>query len=86
MTEMDAKLKALDVDSVYVAGLAWDFCVSFTAIDAKKLGYESFVISDATRAITQEGMENAKINLEKHKVKLINSSELNLMKQSKSEL
>ena len=78
MTEMDTKLKALGVDTVYVAGLAWDFCVSFTAIDARKLGYESYVITDATRAITPEGMENAKINLAQNHVKLVDSSNLNL--------
>ena len=86
MTEMDTKLKALDVDTVYVVGLAWDFCVSFTAIDAKKLGYESYVIADATRAITPEGQENAVINLQKHNVKIIKTTDLTKAQNTKSEL
>jgi nicotinamidase/pyrazinamidase len=36
---------------VFVAGLATDFCVGWTAIDARDAGFETFVIADATRGI-----------------------------------
>ena len=38
-----------------MAGLATDFCVAWTALDARKLGFEVFVIEDATRAIDLNG-------------------------------
>ena len=44
-------LKAQGVESVYVVGLATDYCVKFTAMDAKTLGFETFVITDACRAV-----------------------------------
>ena len=36
---------------VCIAGLALDYCVKFTALDAVSLGFETFVITDATRAV-----------------------------------
>lgn len=44
-------LKSKDINRVFVCGLALDYCVKFTALDAKSLGFETFVISDATRAV-----------------------------------
>jgi nicotinamidase/pyrazinamidase len=37
--------------SVYVCGLATDYCVKFTALDAQQLGYETFLIEDACRGV-----------------------------------
>lgn len=39
------------VDTVYVMGLAADYCVKFTALDALKEGFETFLITDATRGV-----------------------------------
>jgi nicotinamidase/pyrazinamidase len=38
-----------------VAGLATDFCVAWTALDARKAGFETYVIEDACRAIDADG-------------------------------
>jgi nicotinamidase/pyrazinamidase len=40
---------------VFCAGLAMDYCVSWTALDAKAAGFEAFVIGDASRAIDNQG-------------------------------
>jgi nicotinamidase/pyrazinamidase len=40
---------------VVVAGLATDFCVAWTALDARRLGYDTCVVEDACRAIDLEG-------------------------------
>jgi nicotinamidase/pyrazinamidase len=40
---------------VFCAGLALDFCVSWTALDAREAGFETFVIEDACRAIDTGG-------------------------------
>lgn len=53
-TGLGAYLKGRGVTSVYVAGLAADYCVYFTALDALDLGFESSIITDATKAIDEK--------------------------------
>jgi nicotinamidase/pyrazinamidase len=36
---------------VYVLGLATDYCVKFTALDARRLGFRTFLIEDASRGV-----------------------------------
>lgn len=36
---------------VFLAGLAYDYCVGYSALDARRLGLEAFVLRDACRAI-----------------------------------
>ncbi len=43
------------IERVFVVGLATDFCVGWTAIDARAAGFETTVIEDATRAIDMNG-------------------------------
>jgi nicotinamidase/pyrazinamidase len=40
---------------LFFCGLATDFCVAFSAVDAVKAGFETFVIEDACRAIDLDG-------------------------------
>lgn len=54
-TGLDAWLKSMDVDHLFVCGLATDFCVKWTALDARKLGYKVSLIEDAARGIDIEG-------------------------------
>jgi nicotinamidase/pyrazinamidase len=44
-------LKSTGIERVVVCGLALDYCVKYTALDAKSLGYETILIADATRAV-----------------------------------
>lgn len=44
-------LKSNGIERVFVCGLALDYCVKFTAMDAKSLGFETYLITDATRAV-----------------------------------
>lgn len=39
------------VTDVYIVGLAADYCVKFTALDARKEGFNTWVVGDATRAV-----------------------------------
>jgi len=41
------------VQTVYTVGLALDYCVKSTALQAAKLGFETKVIGDATKAVSQ---------------------------------
>ncbi len=53
-------LKGRGVTEVYLAGLAGDVCVAFTALDALKEGFQTCLIEDATRAIGMEEFEKMK--------------------------
>jgi nicotinamidase/pyrazinamidase len=55
VTGLAGYLKARGIKTVYVTGLATDFCVAWTAQDARKAGFNVYVIEDATRAIDLNG-------------------------------
>lgn len=50
-TGMGDWLRARGVDEVDLCGLALDYCVKFSALDAARLGFRTSVIVDATRAV-----------------------------------
>jgi len=54
-TGLAAYLKARGVKTVFVTGLATDFCVAWTAMDARKAGFAVYVVEDATRGIDLNG-------------------------------
>ncbi|MDF1485833.1 bifunctional nicotinamidase/pyrazinamidase [Ramlibacter sp. H39-3-26] len=54
-TGLAGYLKERGIRTVYVTGLATDFCVAWTALDARKLGFNVYVVEDATRAIDLDG-------------------------------
>ncbi|WP_226389284.1 bifunctional nicotinamidase/pyrazinamidase [Penaeicola halotolerans] len=44
-------LKSIGITDVFITGLAADYCVKFTALDAQSLGFETTLFRDATRAV-----------------------------------
>ncbi|WP_273777932.1 bifunctional nicotinamidase/pyrazinamidase [Acinetobacter sp. GSS19] len=50
-TGLAGYLRERQIDTVYVVGLATDFCVAWTALDARKLGFHAYVIEDACKGI-----------------------------------
>lgn len=50
-TELEALLRAADISRVVVVGLATDYCVKATALDAARLGFETTVLTDAIAAV-----------------------------------
>ena len=44
-------LRAKGVTEVFVCGLATDYCVKFTALDAAQMGFKTFFIEDASRGV-----------------------------------
>jgi nicotinamidase/pyrazinamidase len=50
-TELEGLLRQADVARVVIAGLATDYCVKATALDAVRLGFETTVLTDATAAV-----------------------------------
>jgi len=53
-TELESLLREADVESVVVCGLATDYCVKATALDAARLGFETAVLIDAARPVELE--------------------------------
>ncbi len=54
-TGLDGYLKSRGVKRVFCVGLATDFCVAWTAMDARRFGLQAVVIEDACRAIDAGG-------------------------------
>jgi len=76
-TGLAAWLKARKLQRLFIAGLATDFCVAWTAMDARKAGFEAFVIEDACRGIdTQGSLAKAWADMAKAGVKRIQSGDI----------
>jgi nicotinamidase/pyrazinamidase len=54
-TGLDGYLRERGIGRLFVTGLATDFCVAWTAIDARRAGYDTWVVEDATRPIDLDG-------------------------------
>ena len=54
-TGLAGYLREAGITKVYVVGIATDFCVAWTAMDAVKLGFKTYVIEDATAPIDLNG-------------------------------
>jgi nicotinamidase/pyrazinamidase len=69
-------LRGKHVTELYLAGLAADYCVYYSAIDAIDEGFHVCLIEDATRAITAEGFEKAKTDILERGGKIVLSQQL----------
>jgi nicotinamidase/pyrazinamidase len=54
-TGLDGWLRARGVDRVLLCGLAYDFCVAYSALDAARLGFATAVVENACAAIDLDG-------------------------------
>jgi nicotinamidase/pyrazinamidase len=54
-TGLTGYLKDRGLNQVFLVGLATDFCVAWSAIDARKAGFGALVIEDACRGIDADG-------------------------------
>lgn len=77
LTGLAGYLNERDVDRLYIVGLATDFCVGWTAIDAAAAGFDVTVIEDATRAIDNAGsLAKAWTDMEEAGVERVMSREI----------
>ncbi len=54
-TGLEGYLKQRGITKLFVTGLATDYCVAWTALDARKAGFAVYVIADACRGIDMDG-------------------------------
>ena len=70
-TGLEGYLRSRRIDTVYCAGLATDFCVLYSAVDAARLDFQVVVVEAACRAIDLDGsLAAAKACLQKQGVVL----------------
>ena len=76
-TGLAGYLRERGLTRVFLAGLAYDFCVGYSALDARRLGFEAIVLRDACRAIDLNGsVEKIEAEFARAGVALVESSEL----------
>jgi len=77
-TGLSQHLKEKGVDSVVIVGLAADYCVKYTALDARKEGFRTLLVTDATRGVNlqPEDTERAFQEMQAAGVELVSSETL----------
>lgn len=71
-------LRGRNVTRVYILGLATDYCVRFTALDARQLGFETSLIEDGCRGVDLHpgDVETALREMQNAGVRITNSEDL----------
>jgi nicotinamidase/pyrazinamidase len=76
-TGLAGYLRERNLNRVFLAGLAYDFCVGYSALDARRLGLEAIVLRDACRAIDLNGsVAGIEAQFAQAGVKLMDSAEV----------
>ncbi|WP_400191443.1 bifunctional nicotinamidase/pyrazinamidase [Hymenobacter sp. B81] len=70
-TGLAAYLRGRGVTQLYLAGLAGDYCVYYSALDALQEGFETFLLTDATRPIDAAGFARAGADLQQRGAQLV---------------
>ena len=72
-TGLEGYLKKKEIKRLYLCGLAFDYCVFYSALDGINLGFDVFVFQDLTKAIKLNNSEKiAKKTMIEKGIKLIN--------------
>lgn len=71
-TDLDDILKRNNVDTIDICGLAFDYCVKYSAIDSKLLGYNTNVIYNMTRSVNPDN--------DQENIKLLKKFNINILK------
>ena len=70
-TGLDSKLKEMEIEKLIIYGLATDYCVKATAMDAKALGFEVTVLKDLCRGVDPESTRAALKEMEAAGISII---------------
>jgi nicotinamidase-related amidase len=73
-------LRNAGITDVFVVGLAADYCVKYTAIDAAKEGFKTWVVGDATKAVDPTSLDDVSTEYEKLGVSVIGKNDAQLEK------
>lgn len=84
--DLAAVLHEKAVTDVFVVGLAGDYCVKSTAIDAVKAGFQSWLIEEGTKCVVPNGWDNVKGELRAAGVSVIQADDPMVKKLAVSEI
>ncbi len=78
ITGLHGYLQALEITNLFFTGLATDYCVFFSAMDAVDFGFEVYVVEDACRGIDvpENNIENSLNTMRDKGIAVIQSNEL----------
>ena len=74
-THLDRVLKKRGVKTVVLSGIATDYVVVHSALDALKLGFTTFVVDDLIRGITNDGIKKSKAKIKANGGILVSSAQ-----------
>lgn len=79
-SDLAGTLRRAGVTDVYVAGLAADYCVRFTALDAQKNGFRTWVIGEATKAVDPSSLDEVYRGYKNAGVKVIGKDDAQIQR------
>ncbi|CEF59614.1 Isochorismatase-like domain and EF-hand domain and EF-hand domain pair-containing protein [Strongyloides ratti] len=72
-SELEDYLRSEDIDVIFVCGLAYEICVAATAKDSLKLGFLTGLVSDCSKGLTNDGINNVNEQLLSLNAVIVNS-------------
>jgi nicotinamidase-related amidase len=75
-TPLDNIMQENNVGTIYIMGIATDYCVYHSVLDALTLGYHVYLVVDASRGIAQETADAALADMEAKGAMIINSADV----------
>jgi nicotinamidase/pyrazinamidase len=75
-TGLAAYLRGLDIGDVYLCGLATDYCVLYSALDAAAQGFRVYLLEDAVRAVNAVSEQKALEAMRKAGVSMLNTGDI----------
>jgi len=77
-TGLEGAIKQTNIETVIIGGLATDYCVFYSAMDSRRLGFRTIVVSDAVRGvgIPEGSVEKAVEEMKANGIEFIPSAEL----------
>jgi len=73
---LEGILKRAEITDVFITGLAYDYCVGYSALDANAAGFKTFVVEDATRGVASDSIKRMVTELQKAGVRIIRSADV----------
>ena len=77
-TGLEGGIKQMNVETVIIGGLATDYCVFYSAMDSRRLGFNTIVVSDAVKGvgIPEGSVENAISTMKSNGIEFVSSVEI----------
>ena len=76
--DLESHLRKQNINKLYICGLALDYCVKATALDAAEKGFDTYIVLDACKSVTNNKKEIDDIlnEFENKGIKIVNSKNI----------